>query len=478
MPLFGPPNIAALEAKRDVQGLVKALANKDPSIRVAAADALGPMRDPDAVEALTNLIKDTDVDARRAAVRALSQRGGVRVVEPLIAALSDPDQGVRTAAVTAVYRRLMTDADNDARRETANSLGRMRAADAVEPLIKSIMDVDEGVRVASIKALGAIGDRAAVGPLIVVVAHEQVRARTTGRSSLTVERVAGQVLDALCDEKAIEALERAARHEDAEVREIAVRRLAHLNTPAVASSLAGSLDDPDPVIRRSAARGLSEIGWQPPSDEVGARYWAALRDWRRCAECGPAAVPLLSTAFPKLDALEQSDIITALIGVDWEPTEPDVMAVHFWAAKGEWDKCIEVGAPAVAVLDGILHNSRAWRDKLPAAAALKTMGEERPYGFTNTDLVGRALAIFDAEGTEEERLAALKAFASKEHLVASSGKQHLEVCACGYPVKKARKDGTSEPIPDLLGFEQNGSGVPEYFCPNCGARQTDPTPTP
>jgi HEAT repeat protein len=471
MPLFGPPNIAQLEAKRDVAGLIKALAYREPSIRVAAADALGPMRDSMAVEPLSGLLADDDADVRRAAVRALAARGGVRVVEPLIAALDDRDQGVRAAAAAAVYRRLMTDPDQDARRETASILGRLRAADAVEPLVKSIMDADEGVRVASIKALGAIGDMAAVGPLIVVLAHEQVRARQTGRSSLAVERAAGQALDLLCDERALDALEEMVRHDDSEVREIAVRRLAKLGTPAVAESLAATLDDPDPVIRRSAARGLAEIAYLPPTNEVGAKYYAALRDWRKCAECGEAAIPLLSTAFPRLDTLEQSDIIAALVAVDWEPTEPDLMAAHFWAAKGEWEKCAAVGKPAVEVLDGIVRKSRSWRDKVPAAATLKAMGEERPYGFSRVDLVQQALNLFDAETPDEEKQAAILAFATEEHLIDAKKGQHLEPCSCGYPARKAHKDGSAEPIPELLGFEQNDSEAPTYFCPNCGARQ-------
>jgi HEAT repeat protein len=470
MALFGPPNIAQLEAKRDVPGLIKALAYKEPSIRVAAADALGPMRDPMAVEPLSGLLADDDADVRRAAVRALAARGGVRVVEPLIAALDDRDQGVRTAAATAVYRRLMTDPDQDARRETAAILGRLRATDAVEPLVKSIMDADEGVRVASIKALGAIGDVAAVGPLIVVLAHEQVRARTTGRSSLAVERAAGQALDVLCDERAIEALESVVKHDDSEVREIAVRRLAKLGTPAVAESLAATLDDPDPVIRRSAARGLAEIAYLPPTNAVGAKYYAALRDWRKCAECGEDAIPLLSAAFPRLDTLEQSDIIAALVGVDWEPTEQDVMAAHYWAAKGDWEKCAAVGKPAVEVLEGIVRKSRSWRDKVPPAAALKTMGEDKPYGFSRVDLVQHALGIVDAESTEEEKQAALQAFVNEEHLIPA--KQHLERCSCGYPAMKTGKDALAEPIADLLGFEQNGEEPPVYFCPNCGARKS------
>ncbi|MGD0862284.1 MAG: HEAT repeat domain-containing protein [Candidatus Limnocylindrales bacterium] len=475
MPLFGPPNIAQLEAKRDISGLIKALTYKDPSVRVAAADALGPMKDPMAVEPLSALIQDDNAEVRRAAVRALAARGGVRVVEPLIAALGDRDPGVRSVAASAVYRRLMTDPDQDARRATAVALGRIRAADAVEPLVKSILDADDSVRVASIKSLGAIGNAAAVGPLIVALAHEQARGKATGRSSLAVERAAGQALDLLCDERAIEPLQAMVRHDDPEVREIAVRRLAHLTAPAVAGSLADSLDDPDPVIRRAAARGLLEIGWEPPSDEVGARYWAALRDWRRCAACGPAAVPLLRGAFPRLDALEQSDIIAALAAVGWQPTEADAMAAHFWAAQGEWDKCVEIGAPAVEVLRGILRGARTWRDRVPAAAALKALGDEQPHGFGRVDLVQQALRIMDGEGTDDEKRAALQALVAEERLVASGGRQHIEWCACGYPAMKARKEGTPEPIGDLLAFELDGSGSPSYFCPSCDASQTTAT---
>ena len=128
MPLFGPPNIAQLEAKRDAQGLIKALAHKDASIRMAAAEALAPLRDPLAVEPLVALLKDQDSGVRRAAVDALAARGGFRVVDPLVAAMDDRDPAIQLAAATAVYRRLMTDPDADTRRATAGELGRIRAA--------------------------------------------------------------------------------------------------------------------------------------------------------------------------------------------------------------------------------------------------------------------------------------------------------------------------------------------------------------
>ena len=469
MPLFGPPNIAQLEAKRDIQGLIKALSYRDPEIKIAAADALGPLGDPMAVEPLTALIRDEDPGVRRAAVRALSARGGVRVVEPLIAALQDHDPDVRSVAAQAVYRRMMTDPDQDARRETATALGRIKAADAVESLLRAIMDPDETVRVASVRSLASIGDVAAVGPLIVMLAHEQHRARASGRSSLAVERAAGQALDVLCDEKAVDALQTALGHDDVEVREMAIKRLARIDSPMVAEMLEAHLDDQDSIIRRSAARGLAEIGWEPPSDETGAHYWAALRDWRRCAECGTAAIPLLVAAFPRSQTHERSDIQAALVALNWQPSELDATAASFWAAQGNWDKCVEIGAPAVAVLDDIVKSAPGWRERVAAAAALKALGEERPAPFARPDLVQHALGVLDGEGADDEKRATLTSFLAEEHQFEPAGNQQVDWCQCGYPSTRILPDDTRELITDLLGFEQDGSNEPAYFCPSCDA---------
>ena len=113
----------------------------------------------------------------------------------------------------------MTDADAETRRATSAALGRIRAVEAVEPLTKAIMDADETVRVAAVKALQAIGDPGAVTPLILALVHEQARQKATGRSSMAVERAASQALDALCDERAIDALQSLMGHDDADVRE-------------------------------------------------------------------------------------------------------------------------------------------------------------------------------------------------------------------------------------------------------------------
>jgi HEAT repeat protein len=474
MPLFGPPDIRQLEARRDAQGLIKALTFKDAAIRIAAAEALAPMKDPQAVEPLVALLADENPGVRLAAVAALSARGGFRVVEPLVAALDDSNPDVRATAATAVYRRLMTDPDSETRRATASALGRIRADSAVEPLIKAVMDPDESVRVAAIRALQAIGDIAAVLPLIIVLAHEQVRQRSTGRSNPAVERAATRALDALGDEKAIEPLESALSHDDADVREIVVRRLARIGSPLVAAPLAASLADEDPVIRRSAARGLAEIGWQPPADETGARYWAALREWRRCAEIGSAAVPLLLSSFDHVDALERADILAALAALHWQPKEASSTAAHYWAAQNRWDKCVEMGEPAVGALDDILRNAPRWRDRIAAAAALAELGQPRTAPFARLDLVQRAMAILGSEESDEDKRGLLEALLADEHQFDPS-LEEIEWCKCGYPAYKAREDRLREPLADLLGFEQSPSKATTYYCPSCDTRRTTVT---
>jgi HEAT repeat protein len=61
MPLFGPPDLSELAARRDLNGLIKALGyRRDASLRRGAANALAAIGDPRAVGPLIGALHDED----------------------------------------------------------------------------------------------------------------------------------------------------------------------------------------------------------------------------------------------------------------------------------------------------------------------------------------------------------------------------------------------------------------------------------
>jgi HEAT repeat protein len=73
--LFGPPNVEKMKARRDVNGLIKALRyRKDKGVRQAAAEALVKIGAP-AVEPLIAALKDQKTCARADAAQALDHVG-------------------------------------------------------------------------------------------------------------------------------------------------------------------------------------------------------------------------------------------------------------------------------------------------------------------------------------------------------------------------------------------------------------------
>ena len=105
--LFGlsTSHVLKMEAKRDIDGLIKALAyKKDPVVRKWAAKALGEIGDACAVDGLVSALKDQDKVVRRFVVVALGIIGGASAVEGLVAALKDHDKWVRAWAASALEK--------------------------------------------------------------------------------------------------------------------------------------------------------------------------------------------------------------------------------------------------------------------------------------------------------------------------------------------------------------------------------------
>lgn len=110
---FFKPNVEKMEAKKDVEGLGKALAHKDENIRKEALEALGKMGEP----AVEPLIRDLEDSGNVAIV--LSRIGGP-AVEPLIRVL----KSYSVSPFPQTY--------------AAEALGRIGDIKAVEPLKQAL----------------------------------------------------------------------------------------------------------------------------------------------------------------------------------------------------------------------------------------------------------------------------------------------------------------------------------------------------
>jgi HEAT repeat protein len=162
VPLLGPPDIEKLERKRDVDGLVRALAyKKDYGICKAAVIALGRLGDARAVPGLVGVLNDRSLNSTHLEViGALARIGDPVAVEPLAARIGHDFPPNEDAVVEA--------------------LGRMGPA-AVDPLVgtfeqawtvkRNLWTTGSSGRPAGFignvaEALARIGDRRAIAPLV------------------------------------------------------------------------------------------------------------------------------------------------------------------------------------------------------------------------------------------------------------------------------------------------------------------------
>ena len=217
------------ELRRFKEGhpFIVALYDDDWRLRKCAADALGKLKDTQAVEPLSEvLLRDGDADVRASAAWALGEIGDASAVEKLIKALNDEDSGVREKAVAA--------------------LGKM-GKDAYEPLVQALSAKKARVRKGAALALGNLRMKDAIKPLSEAL-HDK---------NFEVRWCAAQ---ALANIGAFEPLIEASKEEDEEVRWCAVSALGKLKDERAVKHLISLLDDPSEKVRASAAWALGEIG--------------------------------------------------------------------------------------------------------------------------------------------------------------------------------------------------------------------------
>jgi hypothetical protein len=180
-----PVEVLANIGKPAVEPLIVGLKSRDPLVRRQSAEALGEIGVPCAVEPLIDLLSDPDALIRRHAVKALGKIKDPCAVTPLTRVLSDPDEvwHVRGSAAEALGHigdphavefivKTLMDSHWNVQSESAKALGRIGDRRAVDPLILALQDRDAVVRGSAAEALGKIKDERAIEPLRAAMADE------------------------------------------------------------------------------------------------------------------------------------------------------------------------------------------------------------------------------------------------------------------------------------------------------------------
>lgn len=167
----------------------------DPNIRSGAASVLGMAQSVAARETLYAALDDSDEGVRHTAMWSLGQLSDPRVVDLLLAEppgpeTRNPEPATTLAGIGAEAAPPLISALEDMTRQTyqrinaAQALALANEARAVPPLVASLHDSDEQVRVAAASALGDLKNAIAVDPLLAALDGDTPAVRATAAYAL------------------------------------------------------------------------------------------------------------------------------------------------------------------------------------------------------------------------------------------------------------------------------------------------------
>jgi HEAT repeat protein len=133
--------------------------------------------------------------------------------------------------------------------DAARALGKLGDSAAVIPLLQALQDDDNHLQVAAAEALGTLGDIQALDPLLQTLQDE----------NRAVRRAATLALGKLGDARTVPSLVKALQDPDWEVQNNAARALEAIGELAVVP-LFQTLNDKSKYLRRAAVRILGTIG--------------------------------------------------------------------------------------------------------------------------------------------------------------------------------------------------------------------------
>lgn len=319
--------------------LLPLLVDRDTTVRVAAAFALGLLRDTAAVTALVDRLRDPpalDAPTALETVTALARIGGRTAADFLSAVLQRRAPLAFTDREALVARIALE----------AWRLGRLAPVADLLPLVG---DTSEAVRYGATYSLARLRAPSAGNRLVAAVRDESPAIRAFAIRALTKSFAdsAGLAPATLADLAA-----RAVDDADAGVRVNALRTLATFHDPRFAERIATRLGDPQPNVRVQAAETLGELG-------------------------GPRAAAALTAILATREAYAvRSQALLALAKIDSAAAAPAQAA---WAASGDWRERA-IAAEALIAHRGDPSRFLEDADSRVVAAALQgwTAGPGRP----------------------------------------------------------------------------------------------------
>jgi cyclophilin family peptidyl-prolyl cis-trans isomerase/HEAT repeat protein len=236
--------------------LLRLLEQSDTTVRVAAAFALGLLRDSAAVQPLIERLTGLpplDTATADEAVTALAKIGGRRSAEFFASVLQGTVTLSQTDPAPATSQMLLE----------SWRLGPDARADALVPFAD---DTLQSIRWRTIYSLGRLRSTVAANQLMAALRAPDEATRATAARALSREyAVAAKLAPATVSGLLVRSLDDG----DPGVRIGALRALATYHDSAISSTVAPRVDDPDGNVRVQAASALGELGGSAATAALG-----------------------------------------------------------------------------------------------------------------------------------------------------------------------------------------------------------------
>jgi HEAT repeat protein len=176
------------------------------------------------------------------------------------------------------------------------------------------------------------------------------------------------------------------------IRQITARGLGRLGTEGALQALVSMLDTPSVGVQKAVVAGLGNMAdaraiaplmalLKTPDSPLTSDVIQALASIATTLDAPTRQAHLLDPleAMVQDDAAPQtrSQAIALLNAIEWQPDQ-STLAAWYWIAQEQWDRCVEIGVPAVAPLVHVLGDAEKSRRQTAFLTLVKIGGTAAP----------------------------------------------------------------------------------------------------